>query len=280
MVQLFQNLIGNALKFRRRARRPCAIYAVEDSDRVTFAVADNGIGISPEHLERVFGMFQRLHTAAEYPGTGIGLAICKRIVERHGGRIWAVSEVGRGSTFCFTIPRVAKPASGGVALGRRVEGMNGVTKPLYVLLIEDSPEEAELIQVMLAQSRREVLHVQHVSRLADGLARLASDPVDVVLLDFSLPDSSGLVSFEKARKVAPHVPIVILTNLDDEETALSAVREGAQDYLVKRQVDNELLLRSIRYAISRMLVERAMWESEERYALRSTAPTTGSGTGT
>ncbi len=145
--------------------------------------------------------------------------------------------------------------------------MDGVTKPLNVLLIEDSPEEAELIQVMLAQSRREVLHVQHVSRLADGLARLVSDPVDIVLLDFSLPDSSGLVSFEKARKVAPHVPIVILTNLDDEETALSAVREGAQDYLVKRQVDNDLLLRSIRYAISRMHVERAMWESEERYAL-------------
>ena len=145
--------------------------------------------------------------------------------------------------------------------------MDGVTKPLNVLLIEDSPEEAELIQVMLAQSRREVLQVHHVSRLADGLVRLASDPVDVVLLDFSLPDSSGLVSFERARKVAPHVPIVILTNLDDEETALSAVREGAQDYLVKRQVDNELLLRSLRYAISRMQVERAMWESEERYAL-------------
>ncbi|MDD5562651.1 MAG: ATP-binding protein [Thermoanaerobaculaceae bacterium] len=114
MVQLFQNLIGNALKFRRE-RPAVRIYAVEDSDRVTFAVADNGIGISAEHLERIFGMFQRLHTAAEYPGTGIGLAICKRIVERHGGRIWAVSEVGRGSTFCFTIPRVLKPVSGGVA---------------------------------------------------------------------------------------------------------------------------------------------------------------------
>ncbi len=145
--------------------------------------------------------------------------------------------------------------------------MDGVTKPVHVLLIEDSPEEAELIQVMLAQSRREVLQVHHVPRLADGLARLGSHPTDVVLLDFSLPDSSGLVSFERARKIAPHVPIVILTNLDDEEMALAAVREGAQDYLVKRQVDNELLLRSIRYAISRMNVERAMWESEERYAL-------------
>ena len=104
MTQLFQNLIGNAIKFRRETPQ-IRVYAVEEPERCTFAVADNGIGISPDHLERVFGMFQRLHTAAEYPGTGIGLAICKRIVERHGGRIWAASEVGRGSTFCFTIPK-------------------------------------------------------------------------------------------------------------------------------------------------------------------------------
>ena len=145
--------------------------------------------------------------------------------------------------------------------------MEGTTGPLRVLLIEDSAEEAELIQMMLAQSRREALRVEHVPRLGDGLARLASAPFDVVLLDFSLPDSSGLVSFERARAAAPHVPIVILTNLDDEEMALAAVREGAQDYLVKRQVDNDLLLRSIRYAIGRMHAERALWVSEERYAL-------------
>ncbi|HVN77196.1 MAG TPA: ATP-binding protein [Thermoanaerobaculaceae bacterium] len=113
MVQLFQNLIGNALKFRRGTPQ-VRVYAVEEPERCTFAVADNGIGIPQEHLERVFGMFQRLHTAAEYAGTGIGLAICKRIVERHGGRIWAVSEVGQGSTFCFTIPRsLTRAPSGG-----------------------------------------------------------------------------------------------------------------------------------------------------------------------
>ncbi len=104
MVQLFQNLIGNAVKFRR-GNPLIQIFAVEEAKCCTFAVADNGIGIAPDQLERIFGMFQRLHTAAEYPGTGIGLAICKRIVERHGGRIWAVSEPGQGSTFCFTIPK-------------------------------------------------------------------------------------------------------------------------------------------------------------------------------
>jgi PAS domain S-box-containing protein len=109
MVQLFQNLIGNGLKFRR-GQPQVRLFAVEEAKRCTFAVADNGIGIPQEHLERIFGMFQRLHTAAEYPGTGIGLAICKRIVERHGGRIWAVSEPGQGSTFCFTIPKNLAPA--------------------------------------------------------------------------------------------------------------------------------------------------------------------------
>jgi PAS domain S-box-containing protein len=110
MVQLFQNLLGNAVKFRR-GKPVVQIFAVEEATCCTFAVADNGIGVAPEHLERIFGMFQRLHTAAEYPGTGIGLAICKRIVERHGGRIWVVSEPGQGSTFCFTIPKSLGQAS-------------------------------------------------------------------------------------------------------------------------------------------------------------------------
>jgi diguanylate cyclase (GGDEF)-like protein/PAS domain S-box-containing protein len=145
--------------------------------------------------------------------------------------------------------------------------MDSAANPMTVLLVEDNLEEAELIRTMLGKSRRETLRVEHVTRLQEGLRRLQAGPVDVVLLDFSLPDSSGLASFERVREVAPHAPIVILTNLDDEEIATKAVREGAQDYLVKRQVDNELLLRSIRYAVERMHAEKALWESEERYAL-------------
>jgi PAS domain S-box-containing protein len=102
--QVLQNLIANALKFRRDEPPLVEITANARGEQWVFRVRDNGIGIQPRHRERVFGIFERLHTAGEYPGTGIGLSICKRIVQRHGGRIWVESEPGRGSDFFFTLP--------------------------------------------------------------------------------------------------------------------------------------------------------------------------------
>ncbi|MBD0344880.1 MAG: PAS domain-containing protein, partial [Coleofasciculus sp. Co-bin14] len=102
--QLFQNLIANAMKFRGE-KQPCIqIKSRLDSNFWTISVQDNGIGIQPEHVDRIFVIFQRLHTKDEYEGTGIGLAICKKIVERHGGEIWVESELGQGTTFLFTLP--------------------------------------------------------------------------------------------------------------------------------------------------------------------------------
>lgn len=104
LSQVFQNLISNAIKFRGEETPEIWISAKKEEDRWVFSVADNGIGIDPKHSERIFKVFQRLHKRREYSGTGIGLAVVKRIIERHGGEIWVESELGKGSTFYFTIP--------------------------------------------------------------------------------------------------------------------------------------------------------------------------------
>lgn len=104
LAMLFQNLLGNAIKFRGPAPPRIHITATREEQVWHFTVTDDGIGIDPRHHQRIFEIFQRLHTRAEYPGTGIGLALCKRIVERHGGRIWVGSEPGQGTIFHFTLP--------------------------------------------------------------------------------------------------------------------------------------------------------------------------------
>jgi PAS domain S-box-containing protein len=105
LKQLFQNLVGNAIKYRSRKRVPLIHVNAERRDgHWRFTVSDNGIGIEPQYKERIFGLFKRLHAGDEYSGTGIGLAICQRIVERYHGRIWVESEFGQGSRFIFTLP--------------------------------------------------------------------------------------------------------------------------------------------------------------------------------
>lgn len=104
LTQLFQNLIGNAIKYRGPDPPRIHIEAVAADDELVFSVKDNGLGIEPQYHDRIFNVFERLHTRDEYPGTGIGLAICKKILDYHGGRIWLESEPGNGSTFFFSLP--------------------------------------------------------------------------------------------------------------------------------------------------------------------------------
>ena len=104
MVQLFQNIIGNGIKYHGENKPKIHISVEKEDEEYIFSVKDNGIGIDQQHLERIFTIFQRLHTREEYAGTGIGLAITQRIIQQHSGKIWAESELGKGTTFFFTIP--------------------------------------------------------------------------------------------------------------------------------------------------------------------------------
>jgi len=104
LAQVFSNLIGNAIKFKSEQAPRIHLSAKKGKGHWVFSVSDNGIGIDPQYFERIFILFQRLHNRQDYGGTGIGLAVSKRIVERHGGRIWIESQSEKGSTFFFTLP--------------------------------------------------------------------------------------------------------------------------------------------------------------------------------
>jgi light-regulated signal transduction histidine kinase (bacteriophytochrome) len=112
LVQLFQNLIGNAIKFRSSLPPEVHVGAERRGPMWEFVVSDNGLGIAPQYHELIFKVFQRLHTRDQHPGTGIGLALCRRVVDRHGGRIWVESKEGSGARFHFTLPAVVAERTG------------------------------------------------------------------------------------------------------------------------------------------------------------------------
>ena len=134
-------------------------------------------------------------------------------------------------------------------------------EPIHVLLVEDNPGDVRLLREMLSASVSAVFALTHVERLVEAQQHLGGARADVILLDLSLPDSQGLSTFSQAHASAPNVPIVVLSGLDDEALAVEAVRQGAQDYLVKGQADGQLLARAVRYAIERARTQEALQQS-------------------
>lgn len=124
-------------------------------------------------------------------------------------------------------------------------------KPMRILLVEDNPIDARVVDAVLTSTGGGEFLLEHVKSLTAALERLAGDPLDVILLDLSLPDANGLESVRRVRAEAPEVAMVVLTGRDDQSIALQAVQHGAQDYLIKTQVEGGLLVRSLRYALER-----------------------------
>ncbi len=129
---------------------------------------------------------------------------------------------------------------------------------IKVLLIEDNPADARLVKEMLVEAQNTSFDLEWKERLSAGLERLAEGGIDIVLLDLMLPDCRGFDTFARTKVQAPQIPIVVMSGLDDEALAVRAVREGAQDYLVKRRVDSDLLVRAIRYSIERRRAEETL----------------------
>lgn len=236
LTQLLRNLVSNGVKFRGEAPPRVHISAelvptaaglgeTEGSagEEWRFSVRDNGIGIAPEHHERIFLMFKRLHHRSEYPGTGIGLAICQKIVERHGGRIWVESEPGKGSIFYFTIPKMKEESK--MAQGNS-EGKTA--KSLEVLLVEDNPGDVEITRRILADSKFDVnIDVAEDGEVAMTYLRQAGEFAhkprpDLILLDLNMPKKDGYQVMEELRAdpALQDLPVMVLTSTSAEREGL------------------------------------------------------------
>ena len=144
-------------------------------------------------------------------------------------------------------------------------GNHLLVKPIEILLVEDNPGDAELIEELLPRDGPVLFAVENVDRLSKAIKRVSTDRFDIILLDLGLPDSDGLATLRAMRRQAPQLPIVVLTDINDEQVALAAIQEDAQDFLVKGLIDKIQLARSVKYAFERKRVENRLLASEEKY---------------
>ena len=230
--QLFQNLIGNALKFHGDAAPHITVTADSVPEGWRFRVSDNGIGVDPAEADRIFQMFQRLHDRDAYPGTGVGLAICSTVVERHGGRIWVEPTPGGGTTFCFTI------AAGGLAAEvpplPGVRRLNGRRRRDHAR--PPVRRRRRVPAAGAARARGGPGDPRRRRGLRPGLeaCRLVERLVpDVVLLDLAMPELDGLECIPRMRVAAPDACILVLSGFQAARMAGPVMGAGADGYLEK-----------------------------------------------
>lgn len=259
VTQLLTNLVANGLKYNQNPQprvtigsMPCA----DDPGRATIYVRDNGIGIDPAFHQQIFGIFRRLHQDGQYEGTGAGLAICKKIVEGHGGHIWIESQVGQGATFYFTLarpPGVRVAASGNgkpssatpkaVAPPPPAEkrkttpslGLsNGATATPKIVLVEDQADVGLVIQKL---GKRDGLNIAWFPTAEDAWRHLEFERVDLLLLDINLPGMNGLELCDRLHKL-PHFKDTLVAMFTPGQDAehLQALRAAGGDFFLTKDL--------------------------------------------
>ena len=244
IIQLLTNLIANGLKYNQSPQPEVVIAAApaaSDPRETVVSVRDNGIGIEPEFHEQIFRIFRRLHQADEYEGTGAGLAICKKIVEAHGGRIWVDSVPGQGATFFFTLPDTPVPSEPPPPAGRQAPGVDGPLTPPRIarlpisgpriVLVEDDADTAHIIQ---RQGRKAGLSITWFPTAEKAWEYLQRNQPDFMLFDIRLPGMSGVDLCRRVRTlpVLRETPIALFLSDQDPE----ALREAGADFLLSKDL--------------------------------------------
>ncbi len=251
ITQLLANLVANGLKYNQQPAPTIVIGALpcaDDPGRVTLFVRDNGIGIDPAFHQQVFGIFRRLHQAEEYEGTGAGLAICKKIVEAHGGRIWVESQLGQGATFFFTLPRPTSnsKAQAGVPASAEAPSSARTRKTLvhaeptsgsrngtaHIVLVEDQSDVGMIIQKL---AQRDGLAVTWFPTAEEAWPYLQENHADLLLLDVNLPGISGVELCRRLRGCPPlaRTPVAMFTPDQDAESLEELRGAGADFFMTK-----------------------------------------------